>query len=171
MLLWSLCVMVFFFFHSLSDLQMSQHIRMVFHHQGRFTRDPNNKLQYVDGLVERMPRLDIDYINLFDIQNFFKDMGYDMYKNCRWLKLDSKDLDIGLRLLNGDANINEMCRCGVLAGKGKGENEVHLYFEHPMHEPIEVDVNDKISDPADAVANEEWVRRLIWSMKGWVKRL
>ena len=47
-----------------------------------------------------------------------------------------------------------MCRCGVIVGKGTGENKVHLYFEHLMYEPIEVDVNENITDPAYEVANE-----------------
>ena len=77
---------------------MGSFIILAFHHRGKFERDKDNMLCYVDGMVECMPKLDVDYINIFDIQALFKNLGYDSYVRCFWLKPTSIDLATGLRV-------------------------------------------------------------------------
>ena len=86
------------------------------------------RLHYVDGIVEYMPKLDVDYVNIFYIQALFKNLGYDSKKRCLWLKPTSTDLATRLRELDGD--VNEMCKAALAA---KGENVIHLYFEHHVN--------------------------------------
>ncbi|XP_020964255.1 uncharacterized protein LOC110265593 isoform X2 [Arachis ipaensis] len=118
----------------------------IFHHGGHFVRDNKGFLVYIEGKVEKFPKMDIDLICFFDLQTLFKCLGYLDYKAMYWFDPTAPDLENGLHLINGDLEINQL-RENIL--KNKDTEEFYLYFDHPiMVTPVE-DVEMDIDIDAD----------------------
>ena len=53
-------------------LEMTEYLVSIFHHGGQFARDERGILVYLNGKVDRFPRIDVDLVNLFDLVTLFK---------------------------------------------------------------------------------------------------
>ena len=106
--------------------QMTEYIVPVFHHESQFARNTNGVLMYTHGKVDKFPKMDVDLVNFFDFVTLFKSLGYHEYKAMFWLNPNSRDLDCGLRPLNEDKDINEMCDAALKYRDSKKEN-LHLF--------------------------------------------
>lgn len=102
-------------------------LNFTYHHGRKFLRN-GGFLCYIDGKVTKMPLVDVDLVSYLDILANFKRLGYRDAKNVFWMHPLSDNLDIGIRLLADDKDINVMCD----AAMSEGKNHMHLYFEHPM---------------------------------------
>nr|XP_025662559.1 uncharacterized protein LOC112758174 [Arachis hypogaea] len=108
----------------------------VFHHGGRFARNPNGTLEYTGGKVEKFPKMDLDFVNFGDLVTLFKGLGYASYRTVYWFDPTSSDLEGGLHILRGDAGINELRENKM---KNSTTDEFYIYFDHQVDEPEIVD--------------------------------
>ncbi|RYQ78921.1 hypothetical protein Ahy_Scaffold8g108396 [Arachis hypogaea] len=104
-------------------------ITIVCHHGGSFVRSEDGVLSYTRDHISEIPKLDPDRLDVFFIRNYYKELGYDKAEHCWWL-VPNRPLETGLRKLNSDAELLEMC---FLAESNHGE--VHVYYEHGVSIP------------------------------------
>ncbi|RYR57145.1 hypothetical protein Ahy_A05g022886 [Arachis hypogaea] len=83
---------------------------------GRWTYTPDNKHYLGD--------LDVDRLDVFYLKNYFKELGYETMKEVWWQVL-GMSLEVGLRHLDSDNELREMCCHG-----GKNNGVVDVYIEH-----------------------------------------
>ncbi|RYR02730.1 hypothetical protein Ahy_B06g081541 [Arachis hypogaea] len=101
----------------------------MFHHGGNFEKDDEGKLRYTPDNLTCLGDLDEDTLDIFFIRNYYKELGYDKILHCWWL-VPGRTLETGLRNLNSDNELREMC---FLAHKNNGL--VDVYFEHGVSSP------------------------------------
>ncbi|RYR59700.1 uncharacterized protein [Arachis hypogaea] len=108
----------------------------VFHHGGKFVRDSEGYMSYMDGKVKRFPPMDLDYVNFFDLVVLFKELGYVEYKEMYWYDILASDIESELHPIKGDHEINEMRENKL---KNRDSEEFYIYFDHPVDMPEVVD--------------------------------
>ncbi|MED6201053.1 hypothetical protein PIB30_091281 [Stylosanthes scabra] len=74
-----------------------------FHYGGRFDRNTNGVLSYVDGSVKRWMPMDIDLVCFADLEELLKELGYQKYEKMLWHDLNDPLLETGLHEIKGDA--------------------------------------------------------------------
>ncbi|RYR69751.1 hypothetical protein Ahy_A03g016301 [Arachis hypogaea] len=79
--------------------------------------------------ISEIPKVDPDRLDVFFLRNYYKELGYDKAEHCWWL-VPKRPLETGLRELNSDAELLEMC---FLAESNHGG--VHVYYEHGVSIP------------------------------------
>ncbi|RYR36498.1 hypothetical protein Ahy_A09g041461 [Arachis hypogaea] len=90
-------------------------ITIVCHHGGSFVRSEDGVVSYTRNHISEIPKLNPDRLDVFFIRNYYKELG---------------PLETGLRELNSDAELLEMC---FLAESN--HEEVHVYYEHGVSIP------------------------------------
>ncbi|RYQ95013.1 hypothetical protein Ahy_B08g089993 [Arachis hypogaea] len=90
-------------------------ITIVCHHGGSFVTSEDGVISYTRNHISEIPKLDLDRLDVFFIRNYYKELG---------------PLETGLRELNSDAELLEMC---FLAESNHGE--MHVYYEHGVSIP------------------------------------
>ncbi|RYR23413.1 hypothetical protein Ahy_B03g068649 [Arachis hypogaea] len=105
-------------------------ITIVCHHGGSFVRSEEGVVSYTRDHISEIPKVDPDRLDVFFIKNYYKELGYDKAEHCWWL-VPKRPLETGLRELNSDAELLEMC---FLAENNNGE--VHVYYEHGVSIPM-----------------------------------
>ncbi|RYR28008.1 hypothetical protein Ahy_B01g052098 [Arachis hypogaea] len=104
-------------------------ITIVCHHGESFVRSEEGVVSYTRDHISEIPKVDPDRLDVFFIRNYYKELGYDKAEHCWWL-IPKRPLETGLRKLNSDAELLEMC---FLAESNHGE--VHVYYEHGVSIP------------------------------------
>ncbi|RYQ94093.1 hypothetical protein Ahy_B08g088983 [Arachis hypogaea] len=104
-------------------------ITIVCHHGESFVRSEEGVVSYTRDHISEIPKVDPDRLDVFFIRNYYKELGYDKAEHCWWL-VPKRPLETGLRELNSDAELLEMC---FLAESNHGE--VHVYYEHEVSIP------------------------------------
>ncbi|RYR25463.1 hypothetical protein Ahy_B02g059238 [Arachis hypogaea] len=104
----------------------------VFHHGGRFGRNPSGTLEYIGRKFENFPKIDLVFMNFGDLVTLFKGLGYASYRTVYWFDPTSSDLEAGLHILRGDAGINELRENKM---KNSTTDEFYIYFDHSVDEP------------------------------------
>ncbi|RYQ94162.1 hypothetical protein Ahy_B08g089043 [Arachis hypogaea] len=135
---------------------MDVHLDIMFHHGGKFQKDENGMTIYSPDKKACVGDIDVDTLDVFWVRNYYKELGYDRIGEC-WWHVPGRSLDIGLRALNCDDELREMCFMGE-----KNEGLVDVYFEHAVTTPeilegkeiveyVEGDHDDlrEVSDEAD----------------------
>ncbi|RYR05176.1 hypothetical protein Ahy_B06g085052 [Arachis hypogaea] len=112
------------------------HITLSIHHRGRFEREPVGKVSYIGGEVTEIERVNVDTLNDFFISDLLKDIGYTSISDFYWLE-PGKELDDGLRLLRVDIDVVRMYEAAM-----KNGNRINLYTEHPVDQPVVVEVKE-----------------------------
>ncbi|RYR30611.1 hypothetical protein Ahy_B01g055358 [Arachis hypogaea] len=102
---------------------------IMFHHGGNSEKDDEGKLRYTPDNLTCLGDLDEDTLDVFFIRNYYKELGYDKILHCWWL-VPERTLETGLRNLNSDNELREMC---FLAHKNNGL--VDVYFKHGVSSP------------------------------------
>ncbi|RYR42639.1 hypothetical protein Ahy_A08g039101 [Arachis hypogaea] len=102
---------------------------IVCHHGGSFVRSEDGVVSYTRNHISEIPKIDPDRLDVFFIRNYYKELGYDKAEHCWWL-VPNRPLETGLRELNSDAELLEMC---FLAESNHGE--VHVYYEYTVSIP------------------------------------
>ncbi|RYR75105.1 hypothetical protein Ahy_A02g009786 [Arachis hypogaea] len=106
------------------EQKMDVLLDIMFHHGRNFEKDDEGKLRYTPDNLTCLGDLDDNTLDVFFIKNYYKELGYDKILHCWWL-VPERTLETGLRNLNSDEELREMC---FLAHKN---NElVDVYFEH-----------------------------------------
>ncbi|MED6127520.1 hypothetical protein PIB30_088777 [Stylosanthes scabra] len=105
---------------------MAPFITLVYHHMGRLERDPNGVVKYNGGLVINIDGVNPNTCNFLKVDGLILDLGYSSTKAVYWL-VPELDLDNGLRLLETDEEVANMCNAA-----SKNGNRIYLYLEHPI---------------------------------------
>nr|ACN78494.1 unknown [Arachis hypogaea] len=129
---------------------MEDYVVPVFHHSGHFIRDNQGVLLYIDGKVNKFPKMDIDLICFFDLKTLFKGLGYLDYKAMYWFDPKTPDLERGLHPIKGDLEINHLRENKQM---NQETDEFYLYFDHPIMVIPPEDIN--LNFDADADVEEE----------------
>ncbi|MED6144550.1 hypothetical protein PIB30_016595 [Stylosanthes scabra] len=93
--------------------------------------------------------MDIDFVNYGDSVKLLKSLGYPKFKRLKWYDFVDDDLERGLHLLEGDAEINEMC--DQLMRNIELANEFHVYVEHEIDVPVPSDEDEFYVPPVEIV--------------------
>ncbi|RYR22959.1 hypothetical protein Ahy_B03g068241 [Arachis hypogaea] len=102
---------------------------IIFHHgrnvekgkDRRWTNYPDNK--------HHLGEVDVDRLDVFYLRNYFKELGYEKMKKV-WWHVPQRSLEVGLRRLNSDNELREMCFYGE-----KNNGIIDVYIEHEISEP------------------------------------
>ncbi|MED6149533.1 hypothetical protein PIB30_063462 [Stylosanthes scabra] len=111
---------------------MENFMTHVFNVGGRLCEDDNGTLKYIDGVMHSFDALDVDMLNIPDLEEMAKSLGYLTYSVMYWLVPNAANLKFGLREIKQDSDINELRNSVV-------ENhcvDFQIYFEHPVSVPI-----------------------------------
>ncbi|RYR79072.1 hypothetical protein Ahy_A01g003940 [Arachis hypogaea] len=129
---------------------MEDYVVPVFHHGGHFVRDNQGVLLYIDGKVNKFPKMDIDLICFFALETLFKGLGYLDYKAMYWFDPKAPDLERGLHPIKRDLEINHLRENKQM---NQETDEFYLYFDHPIMVTPPEDIN--LNFDADADVEEE----------------
>ncbi|RYR04053.1 hypothetical protein Ahy_B06g083587 [Arachis hypogaea] len=119
--------------------EMDRLVTFVYHHMGCLKKVRDGNVIYEGGLVTEIHRVNVETCNLFFVEGLFLDLGYPGYNEAYWLE-PSFELGQGLRVLRTDAEVMRMCESAI-----KNDNNVHLYFDHPIDANPEIIDDDVVS--------------------------
>ncbi|RYQ92466.1 hypothetical protein Ahy_B09g098700 [Arachis hypogaea] len=119
-----------------SITEMDVHLDIMFHHGRKFQKDENGMTIYSPDKKACVGDIDVDTLDVFWVRNYYKELGYDRIGEC-WWHVPGRSLDIGLRALNCDDELREMCFMGE-----KNEGLVDVYFEHVVSTPEILEGNE-----------------------------
>ncbi|RYR09174.1 hypothetical protein Ahy_B05g077303 [Arachis hypogaea] len=112
---------------------MSSHITLVYYHRGRLEKNSKGVTVYSGGQVSLIPRVNVDTLNLFFMERLFKDLRYIHWKG----KPDARG-GVALKLLRLDRDVVNMYEDAIR----NDDRVVHVYWEHTVDIPTEVEVVD-----------------------------
>ncbi|RYR16373.1 hypothetical protein Ahy_B04g073382 [Arachis hypogaea] len=113
---------------------MPDRLRLVFHHGGAFETDPRGNFIYTSDLYDEWVGVDEDYLDVFAVTGYYKELGYDKAEAC-WYLEPKHVLEFGLRRLKVDQDLVDMIKhCH------ENNNVIHIYFEHGTSIPEIIDV-------------------------------
>ncbi|MED6153112.1 hypothetical protein PIB30_098436 [Stylosanthes scabra] len=108
----------------------------VLHHGGRLERIWNGSLCYLDDRVKECDPVDVDFVSHKGLEDLGKGIGYLKFKAMYWQEPSAIEFEDGLHLIERDSDINEMCDFTM----NNNLKELHIYFEHPIDNPITPEV-------------------------------
>ncbi|RYQ82842.1 hypothetical protein Ahy_B10g101402 [Arachis hypogaea] len=117
-------------------LRMDVHLDIMFHHGKKFQKDENGMTIYSPNKKTCVGDIDVDTLDIFWVRNYYKELRYDRIGEC-WWHIPGRSLDSGLRALNCDDELREMCFMGK-----KNDVLVDVYFEHAVSTPKILDENE-----------------------------
>nr|POE57606.1 hypothetical protein CFP56_39361 [Quercus suber] len=116
------------------------------HHGGNFTE---NGRKYVGGAVDIVDNCDPDRWSKVEIESICKDFGYTSVSRL-WYKMPGVDQELAdFHLIVDDSNamyLTELVR---------GHQDIHVYVEHPIHDPILVDEGKDAGEGVQPLALEQ----------------
>ncbi|RYR04637.1 hypothetical protein Ahy_B06g084413 [Arachis hypogaea] len=115
---------------------MDVHLDIMFHHGRKFQKDENGMTIYSPDKKACVCDIDVDTLDVFWVRNYYKKLGYDRIGEC-WWHVPGRSLDSGLRALNCDDELREMCFMGE-----KNDGLVDVYFEHTVSTPEILEGNE-----------------------------
>ncbi|RYR13956.1 hypothetical protein Ahy_B04g070680 isoform A [Arachis hypogaea] len=133
---------------------------IMFHHGGNFERGKDGRWTYTPDNRHCLGDLDVDRLDVFYLRNYFKELGYETMKEV-WWQVPGMSLEVGLRRLDSDNELRELCNHG-----GKNNGVVDVYIEHGISEPeivqgedVVVHVDDEVRDLGEqAKSNSRMVK-------------
>ena len=97
------------------------------HHGGHFTE---NGRKYVGGAVDEIDNCDLERWSKVEIESICSDFGYTFISRL-WYKMLVVDQELAdFHLIVNDSDtmyLTELVR---------GHEDIHVYVEHPIHDPI-----------------------------------
>ncbi|KAJ1378134.1 proteoglycan 4-like [Sesbania bispinosa] len=105
----------------------TERITLILHHKGFLGRQ-EGVLRYIGGEFCAWEGLDIDTINKFTVETLCKEHYYRRFEKIYWLK-PGRDLEVGLRELEKDAHVVNMCNTAR-----KNAGEIEIFFIHPIEQ-------------------------------------
>ncbi|RYQ97940.1 hypothetical protein Ahy_B08g094015 [Arachis hypogaea] len=128
-------------------LMNAELLDIMFHHGGNFERGKDGRWTYTPDNRHCLGDLDVDRLDVFYLRNYFKEIGYETMKEV-WWQVPGMSLEVGLRRLDSDNELRELCNHG-----GKNNGVVDVYIEHGISEPeivqgedVVVHVDDEVRD-------------------------
>ncbi|RYR30938.1 hypothetical protein Ahy_B01g055725 isoform A [Arachis hypogaea] len=128
-------------------LMNAELLDIMFHHGGNFERGKDGRWTYTPDNRHCLGDLDVDRLDVFYLRNYFKELGYETMKEV-WWQVPGMSLEVGLRRLDCDNELRELCNHG-----GKNNGVVDVYIEHGISEPeivqgedVVVHVDDEVRD-------------------------
>ncbi|MED6189868.1 hypothetical protein PIB30_100225 [Stylosanthes scabra] len=109
-------------------------VKPVFHVARRFLRTEDGVYVYDDGKTEKFAPMDIDFVNYGDMVKLLEEIGYNKFKKMQWYDFAEDDLEARLHKLEGDSDINAMCK-HLMRNFGL-THEFHIYVEHEVDVPV-----------------------------------
>ena len=103
---------------------------IIVHHGGHFTE---NGRKYMGGTVDVVENCDPKRWSKVEIESICKDFGYTSISRL-WYKMPGGDQELAnFHLIVDDSNVM------YLTELVRGHEDIHVYVEHPVHNPILVD--------------------------------
>ena len=100
------------------------------HHGGHFTE---NCQKYVGGAVDIVDNCDPNRWSKVEIESICRDFGYTSVSRL-WYKMLGVNQELAdFHLIVDDSNVM------YLTELVRGHEDIHVYVEHPIHDPILVD--------------------------------
>nr|POE98084.1 hypothetical protein CFP56_55183 [Quercus suber] len=116
------------------------------HHGGNFTE---NGRKYVGGAVDIVDNCDPDRWSKVEIESICKDFGYTSVSRL-WYKMPGVDQErANFHLIVDDSDAM------FLTDLVRGHQDIHVYVEHPIHEPILVDEGEDAGEGVQPLALEQ----------------
>ncbi|KAL0013658.1 hypothetical protein SO802_000727 [Lithocarpus litseifolius] len=113
-----------------SHIEMDEQFSISMHHGGHFTE---NGRKYVGGAVDIVDNCNPDRWSKVEIESICRDFGYTSVSRL-WYKMPGVDQELAdFHLIVDDSDamyLTELVR---------GHQDIHVYVEHPIHDPILVD--------------------------------
>ena len=125
---------------------MSELFSLSVHHGGYFT---NNPRKYVGGKVDIVDNCDVDRWSKTMIEGICKEFGYTFVSRI-WYKMPSGDLERANFHLIVDNNDAMFMTYLVI-----GHEEIHMFLEHPVDNPILVDEFEHVGADVQPLAVEQ----------------
>ncbi|RYR50854.1 hypothetical protein Ahy_A06g025857 [Arachis hypogaea] len=126
---------------------MDEVLDIMFHHGGSFEKGVDGKIGYYPDNRNCLGDVEVDRLDVFYLRNYYKELGYDRMKEVWWL-VPGKSIGEGLRKLNSDADLREMCDMG-----SQNAGLVDIYIEHQVSSPeliegeeVMVYIDDQVRD-------------------------
>ncbi|RYR24939.1 hypothetical protein Ahy_B02g058540 [Arachis hypogaea] len=126
---------------------MDEVLDIMFHHGGSFEKGVDGKIGYYPDNRNCLGDVEVDRLDVFYLRNYYKELGYDRMKEVWWL-VPGKSIGEGLRKLNNDADLREMCEMG-----SQNAGLVDIYIEHQVSSPeliegedVMVYIDDQVRD-------------------------
>jgi len=124
---------------------MSELFSLSVHHGGYFTDDPR---KYVGGIVDIVDNCDPDRWSKTEIESICKDFGYTSVSKI-WYKMPGSDLKrANFHLIVDDDDAMFMTDLVI------GHEEIHVFLEHPVDNPILVDEGEHVGADVQPLAVE-----------------
>ncbi|RYQ86407.1 hypothetical protein Ahy_B10g106077 [Arachis hypogaea] len=131
----------------LVNQRMDEVLDIMFHHGGTFEKGVDGKIGYYPDNRNCLGDVEVDRLDVFYLRNYYKELDYDKMKEVWWL-VPGKSIREGLRKLNSDADLREMCEMG-----SHNENLVDIYIEREVSSPkliqgkeVMIYVDDRVRD-------------------------
>ncbi|KAJ1419451.1 hypothetical protein SESBI_15006 [Sesbania bispinosa] len=135
----------------------TERITLILHYRGFLGRE-EGVLRYIGGEMCVREGLDIDTINNFTVETLCKEYYYRSFERIYWLN-PGRDLEVGLRELEKDAHVVNMCNA-----TRKNEEGVEIFFIHPIEQrppvcrplcpPVGSPLHTPVSSPIHMVSDD-----------------
>ena len=141
---------VVLFLHCLIEVVLACRMDDLFsisvHHGGYFNENPKT---YVGGKVDIVDNWDPDKWSKVEIEGICRDFGYTSVSRI-WYTMPGMDQDrANFHLVVDDHDAMYMTELV------KGHEEIHVYVEHPIDDPILVDEGEDVSEGVQPLAMEQ----------------
>ena len=113
---------------------MSELFSLSVHHGGYFTDDPR---KYVGGIVDIVDNCDLDRWSKTKIEGICREFGYTSVSRV-WYKMPGDLERANFHLIVDDDNVMFMADLVI------GHEEIHVFLEHPVDNPILVDEGEHV---------------------------
>ena len=123
--------------------RMQSKMNIYVHHHGELNYDGINC--YNGGIVDVIPKFDIDLLSFRDLLEFARDYKYDL-NSLVYYQYDGHSFAEGVMLLYDDDSV----RCMITKCEAYGE--IHLFVDHSGLDPL---INAKFSKTQSTNAREE----------------
>ncbi|MED6137839.1 hypothetical protein PIB30_068821 [Stylosanthes scabra] len=86
--------------------------------------------------VKKCDPVDVDFVNHKGLEDLGKGIEYLKFKAMYWQEPSAIKFEDGLHLIEGESDIDDMCYFPL----NNNLKELHIYFEHPIDNPITPEV-------------------------------
>ena len=125
---------------------MSELFSLSVHHGGYFTDNPR---KYVGGKVDVVDNCDLDRWSKTEIKGICREFGYTSMSRV-WYKMPGGDLErANFHLIVDDDDAVFMTDLVI------GHEEIHVFLEHPVDNPILVDEGEHVGADVQPLAVEQ----------------
>ena len=125
---------------------MGELFSMTVHHGGYFTDNPQ---EYVGGKVDLVDNCDLDRWSKVEIEGIYRNFEYTSINRLynKMLGMNQERANFNLVVDNYDVMF--------MTNLVKGHEEIHMFVEHPVDDPILVDEGEDIGEDVQPLAVEQ----------------